>query len=229
MAENMSSTHATVATVLLMPPEFAARTAVIASQAGLELEVRHVNSTATLQAAFATPARLLVSFGTSVIVPEAILSQRGLLAVNIHAASPEYPGRDPHHFAAFDGVTEYGATMHIMTVQVDSGPIIDVERFAVERHCAPVELLTRANDAGFVLLRRLCDALRAGGQLPPPIAVSWGTHRYTRKEFLELARIDCSMSVDEVRRRLRATAMPGYNNAYLVLHGHRFRLADPPT
>ena len=227
MADNMSSTHAPVATVLLMPPEFAARAAVITSEAGLELEVRHANSMATLQAAFATPARLLLSFGTGVIVPQAILSQRGLLAVNIHSASPEYPGRDPHHFAAYDGVTEYGATMHIMTESVDSGPIVDVERFAVERDCAPIELLTRANDAGFVLLRRLCDALRVAGQLPPPIAVSWGTHRYTRKEFLELARIDCGMSVDEVRRRLRATAMPGYHNTYLVLHGHRFRLEDP--
>jgi methionyl-tRNA formyltransferase len=213
--------------VLLMPPPFAARASEIAAETGLELESVNVFSDDTLRAAFESPATLLISFGTSVIVPPTILQQSGLMAVNIHAASPRYPGRDPHHFAAFDGVSEYGATMHVMTRHVDAGPIIGVERFAVERDCLPVELLRRANEAGFTLLRRLCEALRSTGQLPQPIPEQWGPHRYTRKEFLELARIDCSMSADEVRRRLRATAMPGYNNAYVMLHGHRFRLEDP--
>lgn len=215
--------------VLLMPPSFADRTSLVAADAGLKLDGLHVHSRETLDAAFATPVQLLISFGTSVIVPEAILLRPGLMAVNIHAASPEYPGRDPHHFAVFDGVIEYGATMHIMTRQVDAGPIIDVERFAVERDCPPVELLRRANEAGFVLLRRMFDSLRSSGRLPEPITAAWGTHRYTRSEFLELARIDCGMSADEVQRRLRAAAMPGYSNAYLVLHGRRFRLEDPPA
>lgn len=213
--------------VFLMPPPFAARASEIAAEAGLELASVNVFSDDTLRDAFTSPATLLLSFGTSIIVPAAILQQPGLMAVNIHAASPRYPGRDPHHFAAFDGVTEYGATMHVMTRHVDAGPIIGVERFAVERDCPPVELLRRANEAGFTLWRRLCDALRSTGQLPPPIAETWGPHRYTRKEFLELARIDSSMSADEVRRRLRATAMPGYHNAYVMLHGHRFRIDDP--
>jgi len=213
--------------VFLMPPPFAARASAIAAEAGLALESVNVFSDDALRDAFASPANLLLSFGTSIIVPAAILQQPGLMAVNIHAASPRYPGRDPHHFAAFDGVTEYGATMHVMTRHVDAGPIIGVERFAVERECPPVELLRRANEAGFTLLRRLCDALRSTGQLPQPIPEQWGPHRYTRKEFLELARIDCTMSADEVRRRLRATAMPGYHNAYVMLHGHRFRIDDP--
>ena len=214
-------------TVLLMPPPFAARASEIATAAGLQLESVNVFSDDTLRDAFASPVVLLISFGTSVIVPEAILQQPRLMAVNIHAASPRYPGRDPHHFAAFDGVTEYGATMHVMTQHVDAGPIIGVERFAVERDCPPVELLRRATEAGFTLLRRLCDSLRSTGQLPQPLPESWGPHRYTRKEFLELARIDCAMSADEAQRRLRATAMPGYKNAYVMLHGHRFRIEDP--
>src|SRR5688572_2747045 len=102
-------------TVLLMPPAFAERASALALHAGLQLAGVHASTPETLEAALASPAAILLSFGTSVIVPDAILRTPGLLPINIHAASPQYPGRDPHHFAAFDGVTEYGATMHLMT------------------------------------------------------------------------------------------------------------------
>ena len=45
---------------------------------------------------------LLVSFGSSIIVPKKILDIKGLTSINIHAASPDYPGRDPHHFAVYN-------------------------------------------------------------------------------------------------------------------------------
>ena len=41
--------------------------------------------------------------------------QPSLTAINIHAASPQAPGGDPHHFAIYDKVKEYGATLHYMT------------------------------------------------------------------------------------------------------------------
>src|SRR5262249_229160 len=57
----------------------------------------------------------LISHSTSVIVPASVLEVLQGRAVNIHAASPRYPGRDPHHFAIYDGAARYGATAHVMT------------------------------------------------------------------------------------------------------------------
>lgn len=68
-------------------------------------------------------ADMLFSFGSGVIVPPDILNNLKV-AVNFHAAPPTYPGRDPHHWAAYDQATEYGATAHWMTERVDAGPII---------------------------------------------------------------------------------------------------------
>jgi methionyl-tRNA formyltransferase len=79
--------------------------------------------------------KFLISFSTSTIVPKWLINKLNGCAVNIHAASPQYPGRDPHHYAIYDQASEYGATMHYMTEKVDDGIIIDVEFFKVFHRC----------------------------------------------------------------------------------------------
>lgn len=212
--------------VLLMPAAFAERTRAVAAGADVALDAIAVVTREAMRAACSPPPQILVSFGTSTIVPETVLAQDGLIAVNVHAASPLYPGRDPHHFAVCDRVSEYGATLHVMTREVDAGPIIDVEMFTVDPAWTPFELLQRANETGFALLERLFQTLRATGRPPAPLNRAWGAHRYTRKEFLALGRVACDMTADEVHRRLRAVAMPGHRNAYIELHGARFRLEE---
>lgn len=226
MAENISTRVSPLRAVLLMPASFAERTVTVAAASGVVLEPTVVETLDALVTACSPPPQILISFGTGVIVPEAVLDPPGLIAVNVHAASPSYPGRDPHHFAVFDGASEYGAALHVMTRQVDAGPILDVEMFDVDRAWAPIELLRRANEAGFTLLRRLFTVWRSTGRQPVPTGTAWGPHRYTRKEFLALGRIDCGMTAEEVHRRLKAVAMPGHRNGYITVHGARFRFED---
>ncbi len=210
--------------VLLMEPNSAARTVQLAKAAGIKLEVKVVSDLAGLSQAFEDPSDLLLSFGTTVIVPTFLLESPSLLALNVHAASPDYPGRDPHHFAVYDGALQYGATMHFMTSRVDSGQIVDFELFDVPADVMPVQLLELANQSAWVLLERFFTKL-AVGQLPCPIGdASWGKRKTTRKMFLELCRIDPTVSEAEFIRRMRATSMPGYNNLYVQLHDYLFRI-----
>lgn len=210
-----------------MPAVFAERALAIAAARHCPITAVRVDSREDLAAAFEQPQDAVISFGTGVIVPASILARDGLVAVNVHAASPQYPGRDPHHFAVFEDAAEYGATLHYMTRQVDTGPIIDVESFAVPHGARPVDLLRLANEAGFVLLDRLFDALRSTGRPRQVGTGAWANHRYTRAEFLALCRMDCHMPLSELRRRLRAVEMPGHANAYLEVHGNRFRFEGP--
>lgn len=210
--------------VLLMESDSAARAFQLANAAGIHLNAKTVSNLAELASAFEDPPGLLLSFGTSVIVPAPLLALPNLLALNIHAASPDYPGRDPHHFAVYDGVVRYGATMHFMTPKVDAGQIVDVELFDVPAEVTPIRLLELANQSAWVLIERFFSKL-AAGQVPCPIlGASWGERKSTRKMFLELCRVDAAMSEAEFNRRMRATTMPGYNNLYVDLHNHRFRI-----
>lgn len=190
--------------VLLMPPSVAER--------ALEfwLDATVVDSLEGLR--LAQPFGWLLSFGTGVIVPDDIL--RSATCLNIHAASPEFPGRDPHHFAVYYGATEYGATLHVMTSRVDRGPILDVELRAVPENATPSDLLRIGNTAGFALMQRL---FREG--IPRERSdVRWGPRTFTRRDFRALCRIDEHMNEMEIERRRRAVAMPGYENLYFAPH-----------
>ena len=213
--------------VLLMSDATSSRVCDLASQAGILLNATSVSDLETLLDAFSTSKDLLLSFGTSVIVPSGILRTPGLLAINVHAASPGYPGRDPHHFAIYDGVTRYGATMHYMTEAVDAGAIIDTEYFDVPPDITPSGLLDLANKAGWKLIRRFFERCREHGAPKPVESLEWGVRKSTRKMFMDLCQIDPSMPKEEVDRRYRATTMPGYRNLQINLHGYRFRIEEP--
>ena len=172
---------------------------------------------------------LLFSFGTSVIVPASILSKPNLTAVNLHAASPQYPGRDPHHFAVYEGASKYGATFHFMTASVDAGPIIDVELFHVPNDARPIDLWDQANEAAYRLLGKYLPSLLAGNILSPNPNLEWAGKKRSRKDFLDLCRIDLDISEEEFTRRHRACQMPGYSNLYTTIQGRRFYMTIDPT
>lgn len=171
------------------------------------------------------PDWLLVSFGTGVIVSPTALSRLGGWAFNFHAASPEYPGRDPHHFAIYDGVRRYGATAHVMAEKVDAGPILAAEWFDVGHGADAGDLLERANAAAMNLIETLVPRLVAG-ERPAPLDVSWGARKTTRQDFRSLCRIDPDCDAEEFDRRLRATTFKDRRNLYTDLHGWRFCLED---
>ncbi len=213
--------------LLLMPPEIAEK---VRYQLGelVELGVlQAVDTCDALATACATrPWSLLLSFGTGVIVPPEVLGMPGLCALNIHAASPDYPGRDPHHFAAYDGAARYGATLHYMTDRVDQGPIVEATWFEVRPGSTPRELLDQANAAGTRLaVQALRRFLTQGAPAKDP-ALCWSGPVRRRRDFEQLCLVDGSMSPEEFERRLRATAMPGYQNLRTLVHGRSFRLED---
>jgi methionyl-tRNA formyltransferase len=124
----------------------------------------------------------LLSFGTRIIVPGTYLERTGLIAANIHAASPSFPGRDPHHYAIYEAVTEYGATLHFMTHKVDEGPIIAIKSFSVSGGDTAISLLEKANECGWQLVEQLLVWLKDGVILTPSVHLWSGTKR-SRKDL----------------------------------------------
>lgn len=166
----------------------------------------------------------LVSFGTGVIVPPATLGRLRRKAYNVHAASPAYPGRDPHHFAIYDGAVRYGATMHVMTERVDAGPIVAVDLFDVPQESRPRQLLQMANEAGMRLIGRHAQTLASGMELAVLAGVAWAPVKRSRQDFLAACRITADISSAEFERRFKAFDGEGYDNLTLDVHGRLFRI-----
>jgi hypothetical protein len=183
-----------------------------------------VSDLAGLRAAKFDRGTTLLSFGSGVIVPRDVLARLSRPAYNLHAASPDFPGRDPHHHAIYRSATEYGATLHVMTERVDDGPIIGVESFPIAPGTSPAQLLAQANEAGFRLLQRLGPRLLEPVAPPPLPGVMWGKRKTSRNDFHQMCKLSPLITEDELDHRFRAFDGASHDNLTLELHGHLFRI-----
>jgi hypothetical protein len=166
----------------------------------------------------------LISFGTSVIVPADLLKRVAKPAYNLHAASPEFPGRDAHHFAIYRGVKTYGATLHLMTARVDDGPIVAVEMFPVDPDATPNSLLFEANRAAMRLFVRYGRRLLGAEPLPALLDVKWGPIKTRRADLHRFCALSPLITSEEFARRLHAFESDSHANLTVELHGHLFRI-----
>ncbi len=142
---------------------------------------------------------VLLAFGSGVIVPGDVLA-RYARAYNFHGSSPEYPGRDPHHWAVYDGVTMYGVTCHRMTAKVDEGSIVAVDLFEANA-LSPQELRRESEKWLLTMFARLAQRL-ANADLAD-CGAKWSGTKRSRADLH--AMLDCrGLPTLEVERRRRA-------------------------
>jgi methionyl-tRNA formyltransferase len=167
----------------------------------------------------------LVAFTSGVIVPPSMLAALGYGAYNFHPGPPDYPGWAPAHFALYDGARTFGATAHLMTTRVDSGPIIGTESFIIPDNVSVREL----EQIAFVRLAHLFWRLSRSiacevGQLRT-LPMAWSGVKSTRRMYETLCEIPADIDPAELARRVRA-----FNDDFraipltVTLHGLRFRL-----
>ncbi|GAB4520465.1 MAG: hypothetical protein Tsb0010_04790 [Parvularculaceae bacterium] len=147
------------------------------------------------------PRTRLISFLTDVIVPAAALAKLTVTPYNIHPGPPEYPGSKPEAFALYDGARAYGATAHEMTAKVDAGPIVHVERFAVDPRWSRLDLGDRAYAAAVDVFAHI-GAFCAMNDAPMPrLPIRWGPRKTTNRMFRALCETPPKDAADLARLR----------------------------
>lgn len=138
--------------------------------------------------------RCLLAFMTGVIVSRATLETIGA-AVNFHPASPSYPGRDPHHWAAYDGAAEYGATAHWMGPKVDEGPILAALIVHVGKGATPDDYRRLGEQSAKALFAEIAPKFSCGELL------QWSGVKHSRKDLLSMCDLRGLDAVEVDRRR----------------------------
>ena len=169
----------TVPIALLTDMVSAAAISTLSAARGLPNTVFFVSNRAALDRLFEPfdaerpwPGRL-VAFYSDVVVPQRYLDAVSLEPVNIHPAPPEYPGRRALEFALRDRVDSYGVTAHLMTLPVDSGPILSVQRFPVPRTMTDEALRYLTWRTGFAMMFGLMPSLAGETPLTPDPNEAW--------------------------------------------------------
>jgi methionyl-tRNA formyltransferase len=147
---------------------------------------------------------LLISFISSWIYPEQLLSNAAFAAINFHPGSPEYPGTGCTNFAIYNGANEYGVTCHHMNAGVDSGKIIMVKRFSVKESDTVYNVTQHCYKLIEEMFYEIMNGILNGH--PLPVANEpWKRKPYTRKQLDELCTITPDMSEEEINKRIKAT------------------------
>jgi methionyl-tRNA formyltransferase len=186
------------------------------------LPMKTAKDFAALDAAILRRSRL-IAFSTPVIVPRPILEGLGYDAYNFHPGPPQYPGWSPAHFALYEQATEFGATAHVMTERVDSGPIIDAALFPIPPgiHVLGLEGLAYGHLAQ--LFWRLAKALATASEPLPELPLQWGTKKNSRRAYRAICQIPLDITKEELERRLRVFGDNHFGVAPTIqLHGWSF-------
>lgn len=172
----------------------------------------------------------LIAFTTTVIVPAEVLHRLGYGAYNFHPGPPQYPGRAPAHLALHERQLNFGATVHRMIERVDSGPIVEVESFAIpaDSSVAGLEELTYTRLVG--MFWRMAKQLAT---LQAPLAesgVQWAVKRNSRHGHQQIRNNGVASPKTEQQHRVRVFGadhfgiVPSTNP-----HGFQFRAVLPET
>ncbi len=164
----------------------------------------------------------IISYLSRWVVPEYLIEKSRVAAINLHPASPDYPGIGCNNFALYEGAEEYGVTCHHMAAKVDTGSIVAVKRFPVFPDDDVSSLLMRTYDFQLVLFYEVVGQILRNEPLPSS-EETWTRKPFSRKEFNELSVIKPTMTAEEIERRVRATSYEGFQ-PIIEISGHVFEL-----
>lgn len=174
------------------------------------------------------PVDFLLSVQYDRIFPDTVLRQVRRSAVNMHMAPlPEYRGASQFAFAILERASVFGATLHEMSVGVDSGPILAERRFEVPQDVFASELYDLTTTTAVELFEDtlhplIADTLTKADQSEFVDRRSSSYHR--KGELDDLRRIPGTLDRSEQLLRFRATYFPPFPPPVLLDGGKECEL-----
>jgi methionyl-tRNA formyltransferase len=159
----------------------------------------------------------VVSYGFRERVRPEVLRLARRAALNFHAAPlPEFAGFAFYNVAILERAAEYGCTCHHMDEAFDSGPLLEVRRFAIDAdRDTAYSLEARTQEEMLRLFVDVCALAESGRPLPCEEQGS-GRMRYLTREQLEaLKEIPAGADAETVDRHARAFWYPPHAGAHL--------------
>lgn len=147
-----------------------------------------------------------------------------LRTINFHPAPlPEYKGTAGYNLAILEGLSEWAVTAHYVDAEIDTGKIIEVAPFAIDREKETAQTLeAMAQPLLFELFERVVSrVIEAGGILET--TPNEGGRYVSRSEMEAMKEV---REGDDVSRKIRAFWFPPYDGAYQVVNGVKCTLID---
>ncbi len=146
--------------------------------------------------------------------------------LNFHPAPlPDIRGLGGFNVAILEDFEEWGVSAHFVDQEFDTGDIVRVDRFPIDRESeTALSLDIRSQERLLALFRDVIDLALAGEPLPRE---PQGDGRYvTRDEFEALRRVGRDDPPELTARRIRAFWYPPFDGATIELGGRTLTVVD---
>jgi methionyl-tRNA formyltransferase len=178
---------------------------------------------------YAAPPRdvdLVISFLFWNLIREPLLSLGRIGCLNFHPAPlPDFRGLGGYNVAILEGRGEWGVSCHFVDEGIDTGDVVEVERFPIDQATETAYSLDlRSQEQLLALFRRVMAKALAGEPLPRRPQAELGPSRYVDRAEFESLRV--VRPGDDVERKLRAFWYPPHPGAVLKVDGRRLTLVD---
>ena len=139
--------------------------------------------------------------------------------LNFHPAPlPEYRGRNVAYHALLNGAEWFGATLHFMDEEYDTGRIVEVQKFKVMPYDTAGDLVNKSHVACKSLFAAYIPKIIKDGWLPS--YEQKGEGKYYKKEAIN----DVVTLVEGQERRVRALTVHPKHHARLVIGGVKYKI-----
>jgi len=162
---------------------------------------------------------LVLSFLFWKLIRTPLIEAGRLGCLNFHPAPlPDMRGLGGYNVAILEDFAEWGVSAHFVDEHFDTGDLVRVERFPIDReHETALSLDVRSQERLLGVFREVIDMALTGVALPRR---EQGEGRYvTREEFDRLRLIDPEDPPELTERRIRAYWYPPYDGATLGADG----------
>ena len=167
---------------------------------------------------------VIISYLSPWIIKEKNLKKTNLYNINFHPGPPEYPGTGCYNFALYENEKIYGVTAHLMNKLVDTGKIIRVNRFNIDKNDNVHSLMKKSYKELFKLFKNIVNEIKKDN-----LKISnekWKRVAYTRKELNKLQIITKKMTSKEINKRIRATYIKGLYSPYIIIGKNKFEFIN---
>ncbi len=147
---------------------------------------------------------LIISYLSQWIIPQILLQNASLAALNFHPGPPEYPGIGCTNFAIYNKADQFGITCHHMASKVDTGDIVAVKRFPVFETDTVYSITQQCYSHILNMFYNIFSLIMKGENIPASKEI-WMRKPYLRKELDELCRLTPDMDLKEIEHRIKAT------------------------
>ncbi|HKP21541.1 MAG TPA: formyltransferase family protein [Thermoleophilaceae bacterium] len=166
---------------------------------------------------------VVISFLYWRLIREPLLSLGRIGCLNFHPAPlPDMRGVAGYNVAVLEGMSEWGVSCHFVDAELDTGDIVEVDRFAIDPATATaLSVDVDSQERLYELFQRVMRRVLAGEELTRS---PQGEGRYvSREEFEAMRRVRPG---DDLDRKLRAFWYPPYPGAVVEVEGRELTLVD---